>query len=216
MREFKILFVIASVAWLAGCTVVFQGGRVSDKAKINELSQELDELKEAKHILDKRLSQEVRDKNVKLKMMEKGLVITFLADILFDSGKSKIRTEAEPILDKVAAVLVEDVPELKVGIEGHTDNEPIKFSNWKSNWELSTARALSVLHYLIDQRKISPERLSAVGYGEYYPVADNVSKENSKLNRRVEIVILPRSHRIKELPKAPQGSVPNLIEENLK
>jgi chemotaxis protein MotB len=95
-------------------------------------------------------------------------------------------------------VLRDNVPQLGVGIEGHTDNQPIKFSNWKSNWELSTARALSVLHYLVDNRGIAPERLSVMGYSEYRPVASNDTWEGRKMNRRVEVVILPPVTKVKE------------------
>ena len=104
------------------------------------------------------------------------------------------------------------MPDLNIGIEGHTDNEPIEYSGWKSNWELSTARALSVLHYLADQEGIAPQRLSAVGYGEYKPVASNDTKEGRRLNRRVEIVILPKITKVDSL-KAKQ---PRQQEENLK
>ena len=82
-------------------------------------------------------------------------------------------------------------PDVMGIIEGHTDNQPIKYSGWKSNWELSAHRALSVLHHLKDTG-IAPERLSAIGYGEYRPVASNQSTQGQQLNRRVEIVILPR------------------------
>ena len=78
-----------------------------------------------------------------------------------------------------------------ITIEGHTDNQPIKYSGWKSNWELSTARATSVLHYLIDKESVVPERLSATGYGEYRPVVTNDTKEDRQKNRRVEVIILP-------------------------
>jgi len=80
-----------------------------------------------------------------------------------------------------------------VGIEGHTDNVPITYSGWKSNWELSTARATSVLHYLIDDGRLRPESLSAIGYGEYRPVTSNETEEGRQLNRRVEVVILPKT-----------------------
>ena len=80
----------------------------------------------------------------------------FVAEVFFDSGKADLRPEAYPILDKVAEFLKEEVPDRNVAIEGHTDNEPIKYSGWKSNWELSTARALSVLHYLVDKKGIDP------------------------------------------------------------
>jgi len=194
----KFAIIIFLVSGLTGCSFVFQVGRRSDVQKINELSSKLDELTQAKRTLEERLAQEIKDKQVSLKMGDKGLVITFLADILFDSGKAKIKKEAMPILNKVASVLVEDVPQLNVGIEGHTDNVPIRASGWKSNWELSTARALSVLHYLVDEKDISPERVSAIGYGEFRPVASNDTKEGRQLNRRVEIVIFPQITKVRE------------------
>jgi chemotaxis protein MotB len=197
--------------FLCGCMVVVQKGKRSDVLKIEELSTQVDELSRAQKILEERLAQEISDKTVKLKMMEKGLVITFVADILFDSGKSKLRPEAYAIMDKVTRVLIENVPDLKIGIEGHTDNEPIKASGWKSNWELSVARALSVLHYLQDEKSVEGWRLSAIGYGEQQPVADNATKENRQLNRRVEIVIMPRFAKVKDISE-PGARVP----ENLK
>ena len=188
------LIIFLSVA-LAGCTVIFQKGRRSDLQKIEDLSRQLDELNQAKGMLEERLSQEIGDNQVKLQMMEKGLVVTVVGDVLFDSGKAQIRQQAKPIVDKISGVLKESVPELEVGIEGHTDNEPIKQSGWKSNWELSSARALAVVHYLTDDCKVKPQRLSANGYGEYRPVAANDNEENMQKNRRVEIVILPSKAR---------------------
>ena len=203
---------------LAGCTFIFQTGRRSDVQRIEELSQQLDALSQARALLEKALSKEIEDKQVKLEMMEKGLVITVVGDVLFDSGKAKVRPQSFSILDKVATVLQENVPELNVGIEGHTDNVPIKFSGWKSNWELSTARALSVLHYLAEDKGVSPERVSAIGYGEYRPVSANSTKEGRQLNRRVEIVILPqftKAEGAKGTKKA-RGAGLKEPEENLK
>jgi chemotaxis protein MotB len=196
---------------LAGCTFIFQTGRRSDTQKIEELSSEL---AQARRLLEERLSGEIGDRQVRLEMMDKGLVITFVADVLFDSGKAKLKPAAYPTLDKVARVLQENVPDLNIGIEGHTDNQPIRFSGWKSNWELSTARALSVLHYLVDQQGLSPERVSAIGYGEYHPVALNDTREGRQLNRRVEIIILPKLTKAKEMaPAEPPLKEPR---ENLK
>jgi len=182
---------------LAGCTFIFQAGKRSDAQKIQELSAQLDELARSKGLLEQKLGQEINDKQIKLQMMEKGLVITVVGDLLFDSGKAKIRPEAFSLLTKVSAVLKENMARFDVGIEGHTDNVPIKASGWKSNWELSTARALSVLHYLANDQGISPERLSAIGYGEYRPLASNESPDGRKQNRRVEIVILPNITKVK-------------------
>jgi chemotaxis protein MotB len=125
-------------------------------------------------------------------MEEKGLVITFVSEVLFDSGKADLKKESLPSLAKVARILMENVPENNIGIEGHTDNQPIRYSKWKSNWELSAHRALSVLQYL-ESKGVNPKRLSASGYGEYRSVASNDTVEGRQLNRRVEIVILPKS-----------------------
>lgn len=209
---FKILLIILIVTAISGCTFVFQKGRRSDIEKIKDLSRQLDELGQTQRLLEARLAQEIKDKQVRLQMMEKGLVITFVADVLFDSGKAKIKTTAYATLDKVATVLKENAPEYNIGIEGHTDNVPIRFSGWKSNWELSTARSLSVLHYLVDDEGIAPSRVSAIGYGEYRPVASNDSAEGRQLNRRVEIVILPMVSKVKETAKE-EGIEPA---ENLK
>lgn len=197
---------IFGIISLSGCTFILQKGRRSDIEKIEELSRQLDELGQTKQLLEQRLKQEITDKQVRLSMAEKGLVITFVADVVFDSGKAKIKSEVYPILDKVARILAENVPENDIGIEGHTDNEPIRYSGWKSNWELASARALSVLHYLIDKKRISPLRVSAIGYGEYRPVASNVNKEGRQLNRRVEIVILPKATKVKEATREPEVS----------
>lgn len=190
---------------LSGCTFIFQRGRRSDVEKIEELSSRLEELNQAKQLLEERLAKEIQDKQVKLEMLGKGLVITVVGDLLFDSGRAQIRREAYPLLDKVSGVLKE-VSEFNVGIEGHTDNQPIALSGWKSNWELSSARALSVLHYLVNEKGISPARLSAVGYGEFRPVASNDTREGRQLNRRVEIVILPNVTKVKEGQKAAEES----------
>jgi len=212
LKTALVLFLTLS---LAGCTFIFQKGRRSDAQKIEELNAQLDELSRSKSMLEQKLSQEINDKQIKLQMMEKGLVITVVGDLLFDSGKARIRPEAYPLLDKVSAILKDNMAQFNIGIEGHTDNMPIKRSGWKSNWELSTARALSVLHYLVKDQGISPERLSAIGYGEYRPVASNDSRDGRKQNRRVEIVILPNITKVKggKTPKAEQLKEP---EENLK
>ena len=142
---------------LTGCTFIIQKGPRSEAEKVSQLKSELDELARAKQELERRLSDEITDKEVKVEMLEKGLVVTFVAEVLFDSGKADLRVDSYSKLDKVAQVLQTIVPNLNIGIEGHTDNEPIKMSAWQSNWELSSARAISVLHYLTG-RSIKPER----------------------------------------------------------
>ena len=214
-KFFNFILVILVIFSFSGCTFIFQKGRRSDVQKIEELQTQLNELDQTKRLLEDRLSTEIKDKQVRLQMMEKGLVITVVGDLLFDSGKSKIRPGAYTLLDKIAKVLEENVPQNNVGIEGYTDDRPIKYSGWKSNWELSSARALSVLHYLVNEKGISPDRLQATGYGEYHPVASNDTKAGRQLNRRVEIVILPQLTKVQE-GQAVKGRSLEEPKENLK
>ena len=141
-------------------------------------------------------------------MTDRGLVVTFVSEVLFDSGKAKLREDSLEKLAKVTGVLNTTVRDLNIGIEGHTDNVPIRHSGWKSNWELSSARAMSVLHYMIDDQDVEPARLSGTGYGEYKPVADNETVEGRQKNRRVEIVILPNV--VKEAAQTSDSDAENL------
>jgi len=206
LRGILVLFLVFS---LTGCTVVLQKGRRTDIDRIDELSWELDQLSQTKKLLEERLKQEIADKEVRLEMAERGLVITFVAEILFDSGKAKLRKEAFSVLSKVARVINENVPDMDIGIEGHTDNIPIRFSGWKSNWELSSARAMSVLHYLVDESSVAPTRVTAIGAGEYRPMASNDTKEGRQFNRRVEVIILPKTTKVKS-GESVEGELENL------
>ncbi len=198
---FKTLLIFVILLNFVGCTVIFQKGRRSDIEKISTLSQEIDDLSKSKAILEERLQKEIASKEVSLSMQDRGLVVTFLSEVLFDSGKDDIKKGAFGSLNKVAAVLLDSALDMTVGVEGHTDNEPIKHSGWKSNWELSGARAMSVLNYLIS-KGVNPQRLSFIGYGEYRPVASNKTAAGKKQNRRVEIVILPNLAKDRELDNA--------------
>ncbi len=185
------------VATLCGCTVIFQTGRKSDVEKIQSLQDEIDRLSKIKAELEEKLK---GIEGVSLNMEDRGLVITFLDEILFDSGKAKIKSEAHDALDRVASVVTSKAADMDIGVEGHTDNQPIKYSGWASNWELSTARATAVLHYL-EEKGVAPKHLAAIGYGENRPVADNATEEGRRKNRRVEIVILPELKKVsKEAP----------------
>lgn len=157
-----------------------------------EAHAKVSELEMAKRQLSESLSKELSAYKAKLEMTERGLVLTFLAEIFFDSGKDVIKKEAYASLKKVAAVLNKEVIESRIAVEGHTDSDPIRHSHWQSNWELSTARALAVLHHFIDEGGVAPNRLSAVGCGEFHPVASNQTDDGKKQNRRVEIIILPK------------------------
>lgn len=118
----------------------------------------------------------------------RGLVMTVADTVLFDLGVAEISPEAFPLLSKIASVISKT--SFPIRIEGHTDNLPIHTEEFPSNWELSTARAVNVLRYFVEKEKIPPERLSAVGYGEFRPLFPNDTPEHRARNRRVEIIFV--------------------------
>jgi chemotaxis protein MotB len=125
------------------------------------------------------------------------MVLRLSNDVLFDSGKAQLKATGKTALEGIAFAL-KDVPR-KFQVSGHTDDEPIKLSGYESNWELSTARALTVVSYLLKQG-IKPQQLSAAGYGEFDPVASNDSPLGRAKNRRTEISIHPNIDELVQLP----------------
>ncbi|MFH1247754.1 MAG: OmpA family protein [Candidatus Omnitrophota bacterium] len=156
-----------------------------------EAAKWITDLENAKEKIEKTLNQEIKDYKMKLELSNKGIVVTVLSDILFDSGSAKIKPESSNIFDRIADVLKDEAKDSQIIIEGYTDNEPIKHSGWKSNWELSSARAISVLNYFVKNNGLSPSRLSINAYGEFKPVGSNSSAQGRQKNRRVEIIISP-------------------------
>ncbi len=205
-----VLAIIFAVS-INGCAVNYYKGKPEQEKKIRQLTTQLEELEQTKRMLEDRLAKEIQDKQILLERTSRGLVITMTNDILFDSGKAKLKKNAKTVLNKIADVLKETAPDRDIGVEGHTDNMPIKHSNWKSNWELSASRATSVLHYLIDSCGIEPQKLSAIGYGEFRAIDTNDTKSGRSRNRRVEIIILP-----KEITKKSYEEVQSKISEEAK
>lgn len=117
------------------------------------------------------------------------LVLNLPQDILFRPGRAEVGDDGEDALSEIATVLA-DLTDRRFQVEGHTDNVPISTSRFPSNWELSAARAMSVVKLLVEGG-MAPEQLSGAGYGEYAPRASNESAEGRALNRRIEIVLLP-------------------------
>lgn len=128
------------------------------------------------------------DQQVTLTQDDRGLVISFQDRIFFAPGRANLSSEAKDTMDRLANVLKK--ADRAVRVEGHTDNTPISTARFPSNWELSTARATTILKYLVDSHDFDPTRLSAAGFGEFHPIDDNSSIEGKRKNRRVDIVLL--------------------------
>lgn len=120
-------------------------------------------------------------------LTEKRISLSLKEGVLFDSGKAELKAGAASILQIVAKDMVSMANEVRV--EGHTDDVPIRHGAYKSNWELSMARAYAVIRQL-EEAGVDPKRISGVGYGEYRPVADNKTAEGRSKNRRIEISLL--------------------------
>ena len=133
--------------------------------------------------------------------IENGRIVINLPDeVLFASGSATVNKAGREALAQIAKALAV-FPDRRFQVEGYTDNVPIQSTRFPSNWELSTARALSVVHLMIDEG-VAPQNLSAAGFGEFHPRATNDTPEGRALNRRIEIIMLPNLDILSnELPK---------------
>ncbi|MDR1001035.1 MAG: OmpA family protein [Clostridiales bacterium] len=119
---------------------------------------------------------------------ERGLVVSLNDTMLFDLGSADIKLESRQRLVSIGEAL--NALENYIRVEGHTDNLPIHSERFASNWELSAMRATTVVRLMADSANVPPDKLSAVGYGEYKPIADNSTNEGRAANRRVDIILL--------------------------
>ena len=156
-----------------------QQGRALDKAVRKAVSQ---------------FQPEIQAKKVRIKQDERGLVISLAADAFFESGSAEVRIEESREVLRKASTLIQSLEGRTVRIEGHTDSNPVgPESQWQTNWELSTARATNVLHYLVDFGA-REGRFQAAGFADTVPIADEETPEGRAYNRRVDIVILSEGH----------------------
>lgn len=145
-------------------------------------------LSDLKSDVDSILAQSGVGTSVQTKIEERGLVITFSDSVFFESGQASIRENLRGTVDKLAVSL--KAMNNLIRVEGHTDNVPVKNSNFSSNWQLSAVRAANVVQYLIEVDGLPPTLLSAAGYGEYKTIASNDSEAGRSKNRRIDIVII--------------------------
>jgi chemotaxis protein MotB len=138
--------------------------------------------------LDEAMGQEMKKHEIDTHMTPEGFVISLKELGFFSSGQATLMPGAAEKIGRIAKVLAQQGLDLRV--EGHSDNQPIHTAEFRSNWELSTARAMAVMLMLVNDSGIDPGRISVAGYGQYKPIADDATPEGRKMNRRVDLVVV--------------------------
>lgn len=138
-------------------------------------------------LLTERLEGKAKLEGLEIEEIHGELVLRLPEHLLFDNAQAILREEGRAALSAVEDVLQDRA--VRIRIEGHTDSVPIQTAQFPSNWELSTARATACVRYMLEGKRIEPQRLSAAGYGEHHPVGDNATAEGRARNRRVDVVI---------------------------
>jgi len=189
--------------------------QIDDLAKkAGIVKKELDELRaeKAKRLAElkvyrdlfARLKALVDAGTIKVEFRKGRLVVKMASEILFASGKTELKEEAYATLTTLSGALSQ-VKDRDFLVAGHTDNVPIKTARFKSNWELSTARAVSVVKYLIEQG-FPTDHVGAAGFGEFDPIGDNTTDEGKQNNRRIEIILMPKLGNIPGLKEMLTGN----------
>lgn len=200
---------------LADLSIISQSSAESIKKSldaINEQGRYIKELNKTIQLKDslnialvttlKRSLANVDDQDVNIEV-KKGVVYISLSDkMLFRSGSARINPQAEAVLEKIARV-VNDHKQLDILVEGHTDNVPIRTECLDDNWDLSVMRATAVVRMLQTKFNVAPDRMTAGGRSEYVPKTSNDNAAGRSINRRTEIIILPKLDQFFELVTAP-------------
>lgn len=165
-------------------------------AKLKKIARkqkkELERLSSQANELEEKLQEEIRSGKIRLKRYKNKLIINLDDKISFASGSAKLKQDIKPALVKITQIL-SNYPDNQINIEGHTDNVPIiRGSKFRDNWQLSTERALSVLRFILRNNSLDPTRFSAAGFGKFHPILPNNTEANRALNRRVDIVVIPK------------------------
>ncbi|WP_166001775.1 flagellar motor protein MotB [Bacillus sp. Cs-700] len=161
-----------------------------DDPEEKALEQDQNKLQKLQGRIDEYIADQDLDSYLKTKLTEEGLLITIKEAALFQSGKAVLTGDAKPLAKQISDLLVTDPPR-RITVTGHTDDRPIKTSQYPSNWHLSSERALNFMTELLNNKKLDPKLFSFTGYGEYRPINSNKTEEGRAKNRRVEVLILP-------------------------
>ncbi|MFJ7929662.1 flagellar motor protein MotB [Peribacillus sp. NPDC096448] len=161
-----------------------------DLEKLGKNEQE--ELTEVQERVDAYIEKNDLTDKLGTNLTDEGMLISIRENVLFESGVAEVRSENRKIAKEISDLLVMDLPR-NIIVSGHTDNIPIKNYQYGSNWDLSVMRSVNFMKLLLENKDLDPEMFSAKGHGEFKPVASNETKKGRAKNRRVEILIVPRT-----------------------
>jgi chemotaxis protein MotB len=170
-----------------------QGELEKERTVVEQKDKKISDLEKTRQEIENSLKEQIAQKNIKIEEIEGKLKVTFVDKILFDSGSVKIKPKGREVLLTLADSF-QDNKEQSIVVEGHTDDVQIGSTlqdRFPTNWELSAARATSVVRFLQEKGSITPERLTASGFSFYKPVDTNETDEGRKQNRRIEIILIP-------------------------
>ncbi len=165
-------------------------GKNNQEGSLGEVDQK--ELSELEQRVAQYIQQNSLEEKLETSLTGEGLLVTIRDNVLFESGSADIQENNLQVAREIASLMVMDPPR-SIIISGHTDNVPISNSQFSSNWDLSVMRAVNFMKIILEHEQLNPEWFSAKGYGEFKPVAPNDTIEGRAENRRVEILISPRT-----------------------
>ena len=184
------------------------------RGRAGELEEKINRVEEAQQGLEQRMRSELESRDVTISELQGKLTVNILDRILFDSGEARLKTEGEAVLRKVAQILTQ-FPNRAVQVVGHTDNAPIRgrtAEGFTDNWALSAGRAVSAVRFLSESAGVSSQRLSAVGCGEFRPLAPNDTPDGRARNRRIAVVVLPEEFGAPDIQPPPSKIAPAATE----
>ncbi len=176
------------------------GGAIPELAQDGGTSADTERLRKE---LQAALGPEIDRHEIQMHATPEGLVVSLREIGFFNSGEATLLPDGLSTLTRIARVLNETGFQIRV--EGHTDNVPVHNARFKSNWELSTARATEVVALLVDQHGFDPQRISAAGYSQYHPVASNATDDGRRANRRVDLIVVSHTRRPAASTSAPDN-----------
>ncbi len=172
------------------------------RAKAAELEEQVRKSATSRDALEQQMRSELESREVTISELQGRLTVNILDRILFDSGEADLKPEGQAVLSKVAKILGQHA-DRQIQVIGHTDNVPVvnrTRGGFTDNWGLSAGRATAAVRFLAEKAGVDARRLSAVGCGEFRPIADNATTEGRARNRRIAVVVLPAEY--SDVPRA--------------